>query len=251
MPNNDYEKFANLTFDDFRRMANDNSLSCYEKIGFPDSYRQGKEKYIFEDILDKLPGLDTEGKIILDIGPGCSELPLMLIDWCETHHHTLILVDSEEMLSQLPDRSFIEKIAGYYPRCENLFNNYQGKVDVIITYSVLHYIFVECNIWKFLDKSLKLMSEGGQMLIGDIPNISKRKRFFSSTSGIKFHQNFTKSQETPEINFNQVEENKIDDSVVLSIINRARIQGFDAYLVPQNSRLPMGNRREDILIFKP
>lgn len=72
MPNNDYEKFANLTFDDFRRMANDNSLSCYEKIGFPDSYRQGKEKYIFEDILDKLPGLDTEGKIILDIGPGCS-----------------------------------------------------------------------------------------------------------------------------------------------------------------------------------
>ena len=75
MPNNDYEKLANLTFDDFSCMAYGNSLSFYEKIGFPDSYCQGKEKYIFEDILDKLPGLDTERKIILDIGPGYSELP--------------------------------------------------------------------------------------------------------------------------------------------------------------------------------
>src|SRR5256885_8167314 len=28
-------------------------------------------------------------------------------------------------------------------------------------------------------------------LIGDIPNVSQRKRFFSSPAGIKFHQEFT------------------------------------------------------------
>jgi hypothetical protein len=248
---NDYSRFANLSFDDFRNMAKDDSLSCYEKIGFPNSYRQNKEHLIFEDIIGKLPLLCTQNKVVLDIGSGCSELPLMLIDLCQKNEHTLILIDSEEMLSHLPNEPFIKKIIGYYPDCNDLFNKYRGEVDVILTYSVLHYIFVESNIWNFLDSSLELMSDGGEMLIGDIPNVSKRKRFFSSKNGIKFHQNFIGKEELPEVSFNNIEHHLIDDSVVLSLVTRARSQGFDAYVLPQKSDLPMANRREDILIRKP
>ncbi|ODG99003.1 methyltransferase type 12 [Nostoc sp. KVJ20] len=248
---NDYNRFANLSFGDFRKMAKDDSLSCYEKIGFPNSYRQGKEHFIFEDIISKLPLLYTQNKVVLDIGPGCSELPLMLIDLCRKNEHTLILIDSDEMLSHLPNEPFIKKIIGYYPDCNDLFNKYRGKVDVILTYSVLHYIFVESNIWNFLDSSLELMSDGGEMLIGDIPNISKRKRFFSSQNGIKFHQNFTGKEELPEVSFNKIEHHLIDDSVILALVTRARNQGFDTYILPQKSDLPMANRREDILIRKP
>lgn len=250
MASNEYKRFESLSFDDFRRMAKDDSLSRYEKIGFPDSYRKGKEKFIFQDIIEKLPLLCDRNKVVLDIGPGCSELPIMLIDLCRRNSHTLILVDSEEMLSHLPNEPFIKKIVGYYPHCEGLFDQFDGKVDVILTYSVLHYIFVESNTWDYLDKSLKLMSSGGEMLIGDIPNISKRKRFFSSPTGIKFHQEFTGTQEIPEATFNQIEHGHIDDSVVLSLIMRARSGGFDAYLLPQRKDLPMANRREDILIRK-
>ena len=89
------------------------------------------------------------------------------------------------------------------------------------------------------------------MLIGDIPNISKRKRFFSSEAGKRFHHEFTQSSTNPDVTFNCINHDEIDDSIVFSLIGRARLSGFDAYLVPQNPALPMANRREDILIFRP
>ena len=49
------EKFQNpYRFEDFKQLASDASLSKYEKIGFPDSYRAGKEEAIFTDIISKL-----------------------------------------------------------------------------------------------------------------------------------------------------------------------------------------------------
>src|SRR5689334_7532847 len=53
----DFSRFENLTFEQFRRLALDARLSKYEKIGFPDSYREGLEALIFEDIRSKLTNL--------------------------------------------------------------------------------------------------------------------------------------------------------------------------------------------------
>jgi cyclopropane fatty-acyl-phospholipid synthase-like methyltransferase len=232
-------------------MAADDSLSRYEKIGFPNSYREGKEEAIFADIRSKLPILNDVGKVVLDIGPGCSELPLMLVELCRAQGHQLIQVDSSEMLARLPDEKFVTKIAAYYPRCEELFEEYCGRVDAILGYSVLHYVFAESNVWEFLDRSLTLLAQGGEMLIGDIPNVSKRKRFFSSATGIRFHQEFTGTQEIPEVSYNQIERLNIDDAAILGLLARTRNQGFDGYVVPQRDDLPMANRREDILIRRP
>ena len=66
------EKSKELTFDEFKSLAGDESLSAYEKIGFPNSYRHGKEELIFQDIVRKLPNLNKDGQTVLDIGPGCS-----------------------------------------------------------------------------------------------------------------------------------------------------------------------------------
>ncbi|HEX8501571.1 MAG TPA: hypothetical protein VF659_13385 [Pyrinomonadaceae bacterium] len=251
MKTDDYKRFADLTFDDFRRMAGDDALSPHERIGFPDSYREGREAAIFEDITAKLPALGGEGKVVLDVGPGCSGLPLMLVELCRRRGHTLLLVDSGEMLARLPDDTFVRKFPAYYPRCEELFAGYAGGVDVLLCYSVLHYVFAESNLWDFLDASLALLADGGQMLLGDVPNVSKRRRFFSSAAGVRFHQEFTKTETTPEVAFNRVERGQIDDAVVLSLVMRARAAGADAYVVPQREDLPMANRREDILIRKP
>ena len=252
MDSQNLDRFKELTFDDFKRLAQDESLTPYEKIGFPNSYREGKEELIFQDITRKLPNLAKANQIVLDIGPGCSGPAFMLIEWCRRQGHQLILVDSQEMLSHLPDEPFVEKIVGLYPdECDDLFQKYRGRIDAIVCYSVLHYIFVETNIFNFLDRSLSLLADGGELLIGDIPNVSKRKRFFSSPNGIRFHQAFTGTNEIPSVQFNAIEEGKLDDAVLLSLVLRARSAGYDAYLVPQPDELPMANRREDILIKKP
>ncbi|HEY0171431.1 MAG TPA: hypothetical protein VGB98_10445 [Pyrinomonadaceae bacterium] len=251
MKTDDYKKFADLSFDDFRRMAGDDSLSQYERIGFPDSYRAGREEAIFEDITSKLPALAGRGKVVLDVGPGCSGLPFMLAELCRRQGHTLLLVDSAEMLARLPAEPFVRKFPAYYPRCEELFAEYAGRVDVLLCYSVLHYVFAESNLWDFLDASLGLLAGGGQMLLGDVPNVSKRRRFFSSAAGVEFHREFTGTETSPEVVFNRVERGQIDDAVVLSLVARARAEGCDAYVVPQREDLPMANRREDILVRKP
>lgn len=251
MSQDQYQRFSNLTYDDFRELAKDSSLSRYEKIGFPDSYRDGKERAIFEDIKRKLPWLSEKNKVVLDVGPGCSDLPLMLIEQSEKLSQKILLADSDEMLELLPNRSFIKKYPGIYPKSITDFDQLKGKVDVIIVYSVLHYIYVDGNLNSFFDKSLSLLSSGGQMLIGDIPNISKRKRFFCSDAGKKFHHDFTKSENDPIVEFNKIEDGQIDDSIVMGLINRARLQGFDAYIMPQQADLPMANRREDVLIIRP
>ena len=247
-----YERFKHLTFDGFKRLAQDASLSRYEKIGFPDSYREGKEEDIFADIVQKLPALTQKNKTVLDIGIGCSGLAFMLIDLCRKNNHTLIAVDSEEMLSHLPDEQFITKTPGFYPHdCSSIFSKYASEIDAILTYSVIQYVFVETSVFDFIDRSLALLSEGGAMLIGDIPNISKRNRFFSSPSGIRYHQEFIGELSPPIVRFNTIEQGQVDDSAVISIIMRVRAAGFEAYLVPQADNLPMSNRREDILIRRP
>lgn len=252
MTDDNYARFQNLVYEDFRKMAGDNALTPFEKIGFPNSYRQGAESSIFADICGKLPLLAQKSRNVLDIGPGCSGLPRMLVDLCEKNGHTLFLVDSPEMLNMLPDAPFISKIPGRYPKeTKEFIATYKSSIDAIICYSVLHYIFVEDNVFNFIDTSLELLASGGMMLIGDIPNISKRKRFFHSAAGIKFHQEFTGTGENPIVNFNRLEAGAIDDGVLLGIVARCRNAGFDAYLVPQSQALPMANRREDLLIIKP
>jgi hypothetical protein len=246
-----YRRFATITFDDMRKMAQDESVSRFEKIGFPDSYREGKGELIFQSIVTNLPLLNETGKVVLDVGPGCSDLPHMIINLCRDRGHKLLLVDSEEMLAHLPDDDFIQKFPAYYPQVDPLFQEYASKVDVLLTYSVLQMVFVEGNFWGFLDRSLELLAEGGEMLIGDLPNASKRRRFFSSSNGIKFHQQFMNTQGLPEVRFNTVERHQIDDSVILALISRARNQGFDAYVLPQHPDLPFANRREDVLIRRP
>ena len=248
----DYSKFQNLTFEDFRKFATDDTLSKYEKIGFPDAYRAGKEEAIFQDILQKLTPLSRHKQLILDVGPGCSDLPHMIIRQCETHDHQLLMIDSQEVLDQLPDRPFITKISGHYPDgYDALFNKYSGGVDGILIYSVLHYIFEEGRLFESLDCALKLLKDGGAMLIGDIPNQSKRNRFFQSPNGIRYHQEYTGTSEIPEVSFNTLESGHIDDAILQSIVMRYRQSGFDVYWLPQPDELPMANRREDLLIVKP
>ncbi len=241
-----------MTYEEFRRLARDPSLSPHEKIGFPNSYREGKEAAIFEDILRKLPNLTGENQTVVDVGPGCSGLAFMLIDHCRARHHRLVLVDSAEMLDQLPSEPFIEKVVGRFPEdCRDMIAKKRGKSNVVLTYSVLHYIFEEGDVTGFTDSLAGLLAPGGQMLIGDIPNKSRRKRFFSSEAGVKYHQEFTGTDTLPDVSDDKSGARSIDDSVLVALEAHCRDAGFDAHILPQAPDLPMANRREDFLVTRP
>jgi hypothetical protein len=248
----DHSRFADLTFDEFRRLATDPALSAYEKIGFPNEYREGYESAIYTDIASKLSPLEQRREqIVLDIGPGCSDLPTMIRERCEQQGHTLLLVDSEEMLAHHPDADYIRKFNGRFPDCPALLEEFAGRVDAILAYSVLHYVFPDSSVHAFLDESMGLLAHGGWMLIGDVPNVSKRRRFFSSPAGRDFHRAFTGSDEDPDVVWSGIERGTIDDAVVLGLVARARAAGFDAHVMPQAESLPMANRREDLVIYRP
>lgn len=250
MSSNPKNPFSRITFDEFKKFAIDTNMSKYEKIGFPDDYRQGKEINIFYDLNNKLK-LTRNSLKILDIGCGCSDLVKHLVDNARTHNQELILIDSDEMLNHTQNENFITKISGKFPDCFEKLEKYQNQLDLIIVYSVMQHIVLDSNPFSFIDKSLELLKPEGKLIIGDIPNFSKRNRFFESDRGKLMHQNYTNNDGSnpPQTQFPESFE-KIDDGLLFGIMHRYRLLGFETYLIPQNDDLPMANRREDLLIVK-
>ena len=245
------KKLSDLSFDKFKELAQDGSLSRYEKIGFFNELREGKEELIWNDLLQKLPVLNQQGIHVLDIGPGCSDLPHLFLNHAKKLEQFVWLIDSKEMLDNLPNDSFISKCPAMFPNeTASWVEQHQSTFQAIIVYSVVHYIAMESSLLVFIDEISKLLAPGGMAIIADIPNASKRNRFFSSPAGIRFHQEKNQTQDLPVVHWNKLQPGEMDDSAVFAMMQRARANGLESYLLPQAPELPMGNRREDLLIIK-
>jgi hypothetical protein len=248
----DFSKFEDITYESFRRRALDPFLNPHEKVGFPDVYREGKGDLIYDDIAAKLTNLLLREQIVVDLGAGCGELAKLMMERCAEHEHQLFQVDSPEMLALLPEAPHAVRVFGRFPdECAELLDELRGRANCVLAYGVLPCVFVESNVFEFVDRALELLAEGGQLLLGDLANLSKRKRFFASEAGARFHQEFMATSERPAVSFNVLEPGSFDDAVVLAIVSRCRSAGVDAYVVPQRDGLPFANRREDILVTRP
>lgn len=235
-------------FEYYKNRAKKSELSDTERVGRY-AKQQDDEKHIFADIVQKLPALTRDNSTIIDIGCGCSDPVKRLITNAEQYQQQLILVDSEEMLARLPNRKNITKAPCQFPE-PNFIESYQGKADAVIVYSVFQYPFLANNFIQFADSLLELLAPQGHLLIADLPNTTKKKRFLSSPSGVEFHQQWTGDNSAPEVKWNQLENQGLDDSIITMLLTRYRQMGFESYLLPQFSRLPFSNTREDLLIVK-
>jgi SAM-dependent methyltransferase len=246
-----HERFADLTYEAYQRMAMDPTLSPHERCGFPDSYREGAEEAILADILSKLPALAGTGATVVDIGCGAGPLATALREHCSERDHQLILVDSPEMLSHHTESRTVHKVAGRFPDTPELLRDRAGGCDTVIAYSVLQYSFVDASVFAFLDATLLLLRPGARALIGDLPNASMRQRFLASEAGHEHHRAYSATGEKPYVQRSEPPNGELDDAVLLSLVARARNAGSHAWLVPQSPELPMANRREDLLLAKP
>jgi SAM-dependent methyltransferase len=239
-------------YEGYRELASTPGLSKYNRICAPDSYREGRELAIFEDIRSKLPALDAQGARIADIGCGCTDMPGIVARHVEQKGGNATFIDSPEMLQWLPDSPAYRKLPGQFPGgLESFLAEEQGTFDGIICYSVIQAIFPGGDLYTFFDSLLRLLAPRGRLLIGDIPNISRRKRFFASETGIAHHKAYMNTTEDPVVAFNVMESGHFDDAIIFGLLMRARAAGYDAYVVPQHPALPMANRREDILVERP
>lgn len=233
----------------FKKLAKNYIFQEVERIGFAKESRDGFEKKILKDISKKL-SLHRKKLRVLDIGCGASQLTDLIIDLCEKYGHELVVVDCPEMLAHIKDSKCIKKIEGFFPKNIKAIQEMQEKYDCIISYSVLQYIFVDTNIFSFFDNIVKLLAEGGKALIGDIPNVSMRKRFLSTNTGIEYHKKFMKTKKNPIIKNYEIDEELINDAVIFGIMQRIRNAGLQSYLLPLAEDLYYSNRREDILICR-
>ncbi|REL26042.1 class I SAM-dependent methyltransferase [Thalassotalea euphylliae] len=235
-------------FEYYKKQAMTAGLSDTERVGRYAS-QQDDETHIFDDVVSKLPALTQQKTTIIDIGCGCSDPVKRLIANANAYQQQLVLVDSEEMLARLPEQNNITKVACQFPD-RAFVEQYQGKADAIIVYSVFQYPFLQHNFISFTDNLVALLAPLGHLLIADLPNLTKKKRFLSSQSGIEFHQQWTGDNSKPDVNWNQLEAQGLDDSVITMLLLRYRQMGFETYLLPQQSGLPFSHTREDLLIVR-
>ena len=248
--------YDSLTYENMKELALDKNVVDSERVGFPLSYRQGKESLIFDDVASKLTNLQYNDQIFIEIGCGFSRLTEYFIERLIEKGTRIVFSDSEEMLDLFPKDSPCELIPGRFPENWAEFSGLWGKGSVVLCYSVAQMACKSGNVLAFLDHLTLLLKSGGQLLIGDIPNASKRRRFFSSEQGKLFHQDFIKEHPS-DSNLSEIPyeflnppPGSLDDAFVLSLVARFRNQGFDAYVLPQSPSLPFSNRREDVLIIK-
>jgi SAM-dependent methyltransferase len=232
----------NITFEDFRALAKRDGLKQNERIDDPFDLRASKTEAIVADIFGKLPPLIERERIIVDIGPGCGPIAHALLAHCGRQAHRFWLIDSPEMLAQLPDAPETIKVAGKFPDIFDELGLLIGEANAVLAYSVLHYVFEHDNIWEFFDRALALLAPGGRLLLGDVPSWSKRKRKAATQGG---------SFPALERRIDPKWPGGLTDGVIFGLMARATESGFDAYLLPQPSDLPMAERRVDLLFERP
>ena len=131
------------------------------------------------------------------------------------------------------------------------------QFDKILIYNVIHTLANREEALAFLDKAVSLVAPGGRLLLGDIPNADRKRRFFATNSGARFQEQWQRMQAATGGNrtiFDNLPQDarrfQPDDSFVSETIGRYRAKGMEAYTVPQSPDLPFGNTREDLLIIR-
>ena len=233
-------------------MARDPALGANEKVGMPDALRAPFDDAILADVMGKIPALARRDSTVVDIGCGCGSFTARLVASCRERGVRLVLVDSAEMLDTLGDTPGAVRIPGRFPdNAAAVAAAAPGGADGVLAYGVLSIVFADANPFAFVDGAANLLAPGGHLLIGDIPNASKLRRFLASDAGARFHRAYMRSEHGPEVAAFDDARGRLDDGAVFGIAHRMRAAGYDAYIVPQAAALPMANRREDVLVVRP
>jgi len=132
-----------------------------------------------------------------------------------------------------------------------------GTFDTILAHSVVHYLEDESELFRFVDKATSLLNSGGTLLVGDVPNESKKERFLGTPYGEAYAfqdewerrtEQVADSQTVSDFYPDDCDPVDIDDDLITRLLQRTRDGEFESYLARQPPSLPFNHTREDILV---
>ncbi len=136
-----------------------------------------------------------------------------------------------------------------------------GPFDRILIYSVVHYLDSLAAVEDFLDRALDLLAPGGRLLIGDLPNSDRKRRFQASPAGQAFETEWramsigaadaAERRAQAEAFGGTTSLGAFSDADILALLGRYRRCGCHTYVLAQDPALPFGHTREDLVIVKP
>lgn len=207
------------------------------------------ERLILADIEPKLALGPSHSLLEIGCGPGNLLIPLAFRVARATG------IDHPEVIARARERcrdASIEFKGGFFPDVA-----IEGHFDRILIYGVIAILPDWPTLQRFLDAAVNLLATGGRLLVGDIPNSDRKKRFLDSEAGKQFDAAWKRSMAEagksaaadPFAAFaGTASIGTLDDKAILGLLERYRARGYHAYIVPQRSDLPFGHTREDILI---
>jgi SAM-dependent methyltransferase len=212
-------------------------------------FQATQEKYITEDVSAKLDlGVKDD---LLEIGCGAGNLLLVLAGLVRSAAG----IDHPNLMALLAERDQACKVSRFPGNF--LDTHLKDTFSKVLIYSVVQYLASVDEVTRVVDKALSLLRPGGRLLVGDLPNVDKRRRFANSQTGKNFQVEWdqrVQSEATGERANLPISDDKmvcITDEVVCRLLRQARLEGCDSYLLPQPTTLPFCFTREDILILRP
>ncbi len=197
---------------------------------------------ICQDIVQKLEL--TRSHRLLDIGCGAGFLSVELKPLCGTY----LAVDGYKVLKRLSGKIGLEGLVAaqgqYLPFRDD-------SVDRILIYSVLHYFPDLSAVLHLVRECLRVAKPGAKILIGDIPNESKKKRFLKTGFGKRVAQEYMSiraSQPDLGIRCEVTKCVKLTDETLCRIKEVVVNQGSTASLLDQPEGLPFCFTRQDLSI---
>lgn len=220
-----------------------------------------KTRFIWADIARKLQL--RRGARMLDLGCGFGDLTRHCLEARRALAIELVLFDIPGVLRRLRRefgpllREGVRLHPGVFPATTTAQFRRAAPFDLILAYSVLHYTD---NPLAFVNAATRLLAPGGRLLIGDLPNVNRKGRFLASDAGRAFEARYrgVPVDALPRyrshrdfVRRGNIQNGKISDRLVVQILGKCRAAGLDAYVLPQDHRLPYCHTREDILICRP
>lgn len=240
---------SSTSFENYTRLATAVGTDNTEVSGRY-GFQASAERRIVPDVAAKLRLVVEDSLLEIGCGPGNLLVPLAQMVANATG------IDNEASLARLAVRvgtpSPIEMYSGDFLS----MSLPDRRFSKVLVYSVLQYMADAVEAAIFVRRALSLLSPGGMALIGDLPNVDKKRRFLMSPSGERLAREWqSRVSAAGGHPFDELPADNrlvtVDDALVLGLAADGRSAGFECYVLPQPTNLPFGNTREDLLFVSP
>lgn len=242
---------SRIAFENYAARAQQNI--SYTEMAGRHSIQAEQEANVPADVARKLELCGDDSLLEIGCGTGNLLLPLSrLVKSATGLDHAAIL---DVLRSRLREETNIALIPGNF-----LDVAVNGEFSKVLIYSVLHLLTDHAEVLEIIRRAVGLLTPGGMLLLGDIPNQDKRSRFLATERGKRFESEWnrrveeqaSKPVELPALRALPQDDKLVifDDASILQILQNARQSGFEAYVLRQSEDLPVCFSREDILVHR-